>query len=443
LATLLLFSKAGRDCFDRDPIKESKMQDCGDVLIVGAGPVGVFTALALAQRGVSVTIIESEPKVIDAPRNAVLMPSTILIFQELGILPEVEALAIPCTTLALHVPGFGEKFVLRYPEMFGPLIDRQLHVGQHLFTGIGLDHARRAGVDVRFDTALVDLAQTDDHAIATVESGGIRQQLRAKWLIGADGGRSAVRNLMNVTFDGFTWSNRFVATNIYCDFAGLGYEPANFICDPVYGGVVALLSKDGLWRVTYQEDASLPAASFMTRLPERFGHIIPKGAQYTIDAARPYALNQRAASSLREGRVLLAGDAAHVTNPNGGMGLTGGIWDAMILADVLVAVLEREEPEAILDAYSRERLRVFWDVASASAVENKKMQERSDPAQRQADLEGFRALAANPELSKATFAYPFRLIGDTLREKSRWRTIDPTFGAPVGSSRSQLSASQV
>jgi 2-polyprenyl-6-methoxyphenol hydroxylase-like FAD-dependent oxidoreductase len=418
------------------------MQDIGDVLIVGAGPVGVFSALALAQRGVSVTLIESEPKILDSPRNAVLMPSTLLIFRELGILPEVEEIAIPVTTFALHVPGYGEKFLLRYPESFGYPIDRQLHVGQHLFTGIGLEHARRAGVDVRFDTPLVGLTQTDDHVVAEVETGAGREQLRAKWLIGADGGGSTVRKLMNVSFDGFTWPNRFVATNIYCDFEKHGYEPANFICDPIYGGVVALLSKDGLWRVTYQEDAALPAESFMERLPERYAHIIPQGAAYRIDTASPYALNQRAASSLREGRVLLAGDAAHVTNPNGGMGLTGGIWDAMILSDVLGAVIRGEEGETILDAYSRERLRVFWEIASASAVENKKMQERSDPAERLADLEGFRALAANPDLSKATFAYPFRLIGDTLRAGSRWAGIDPTPGLDIGHNRSQLSTSK-
>ncbi|MBN8829888.1 MAG: FAD-dependent monooxygenase [Sphingomonadales bacterium] len=418
------------------------MEDAGDVLIVGAGPVGVFSALALAQTGVSVTLIEAGPKILDSPRNAVLMPSTILIFQELGILPEVEELAIPVTTFALHVPGYGEKFLLRYPEMFGWPIDRQLHVGQHLFTGVGLEHARRAGVDVRFDTALVGLRQTGDHVIAQVESGGERQELRAKWLIGADGGRSTVRGLMNVTFDGFTWDNRFVATNIYLPFERYGYEPANFICDPVYGGVVALLSKDGLWRVTYQEDAALPGETFMERLPERFDRILPKGADYVIDSASPYALNQRAASSLREGRVLLAGDAAHVTNPNGGMGLTGGIWDAMVLSDVLGAVVRGEADEAILDAYSKERLRVFWEVASASAVENKRMQERTDPAERERDIEGFRALANDPEQGKALFAYPFRLIGDTLRPESRWATIDLTRGMAMGAKSSQLSTSR-
>jgi 2-polyprenyl-6-methoxyphenol hydroxylase-like FAD-dependent oxidoreductase len=422
--------------------RRETMEDCGDVLIVGAGPVGVFSALALAQTGAKVTLIEAGADIMNSPRNGVLLPTSILIFQELGILPEVDALGVTGRSLAVHVPGYGEKFVLQYPEMFGPVLDRQLHVGQHLFTAVGLEHAKRAGVNVLFDTALVALRQTDDHAIAEVETNGTRRELRANWLIGADGGGSTVRKLMDVTFDGFTWPNRFVANNIYCDFDKYGYEPANFICDPVYGGVVALLSKDGLWRVTYQEDASLPVETFMERLPERFDHIIPKGASYTIDSSSPYALNQRAASSLREGRILLAGDAAHVTNPNGGMGMTGGIWDAMILSDVLGAVIRGEADEAILDAYSKERLRVFWDVASASAVENKKMQERSDPAEREADLAGFRALAANPEMSKVTFAYPFRLIGDTLRPGSRWAGVDPTRGTQIGTSASQLSTSQ-
>ncbi len=70
----------------------------------------------------------------------------------------------------------------------------------------------------------------------------------ADWVIGADGARSTVRRLMGVEFEGHTWPNRFVATNIYCDMAALGYQPANFICDPDYGGVVAVLDKEGLWR---------------------------------------------------------------------------------------------------------------------------------------------------------------------------------------------------
>jgi len=178
----------------------------------------------------------------------------------------------------------------------------------------------------------------------------------------------------------------------------------------------------------------------MERLPGKFAGFIPPGTPYRIKAASPYVIHQRCAERLRVGRVLLAGDAAHATNPCGGLGLTTGVWTGMILSDVLGAVLRQRETDSILDRYCAERRRIFWQVTSPGATENKRMMEESDRARRLADIEGVKQMASNPEVARLMMAFPFKVIGDPLRADSRWRNADPTAraGIAVASRASQL-----
>jgi 2-polyprenyl-6-methoxyphenol hydroxylase-like FAD-dependent oxidoreductase len=129
--------------------------------------------------------------------------------------------------------------------------------------------------------------------------------------------------------------------------------------------------------------------------------------------------------------VLLAGDAAHATNPCGGLGLTSGIWSGMILSDVLSEVIAGRADDSILDRYSDERRRIFWDIASPGASENKRMMEESDREKRLKDIEGVKVMAADPGVARLMMLFPFRVVGDTLREGSRWRDADPTARAGV------------
>jgi 2-polyprenyl-6-methoxyphenol hydroxylase-like FAD-dependent oxidoreductase len=286
-----------------------------------------------------------------------------------------------------------------------------------------MEHAQRLGVEVRFGTRLVALDQDARGVTATVESADGSSDLRANWLIGADGARSTVRKLIQVEFAGHTWPNRFVATNLFADFEALGYGDGNFVCDPVYSAVIARLDATGLWRLTYQEDASLPVESYKDRLPERYAFFLGD-ATHELVASNPYTLHQRCAATLREGRVLLAGDAAHATNPCGGMGLTTGIWTGMILSDALGAVIAGEADAEILDRYSDERRRIFWELTSPIATECKRLLEEKDPARRREDLANLQAQAADPSTGQGPVMFPFQLIGDTLRTGSRWADAD-------------------
>lgn len=402
------------------------MEDAGDVLVVGAGPVGLLSALALAQTGASVTVIEAAAEVSDAPRAAVYFPTTMLVLQALGMFDDVAARAIKGYSFGHHVPLLNERVQVKIGQVPGTSFDYNLHCGQDIVAKVAMEHGIRRGVRILFSHRLDSIAQDADGATAIVNTPDGARQMRAKWIVGADGARSTVRRLMDIEFEGHSWPNRFVATNVYFDFSKIGYSEANFICDPIYSAVIAKIDKDGLWRLTYQEDTAQPAETFMDRLPERYAHFIPKGEPYELKAANPYAIHQRAAKTLRQGRVLLAGDAAHATNPCGGLGLTTGLITGMVLSDVLGAVIRGEADEEILDRFSDERRRVFWDITSPAASQNKNMLERQTIEELAHDFEGVRAAANDPEVGKMMMLFPFRVVGDVLRPGSCWAGLDPT-----------------
>lgn len=401
------------------------MPEMHDVIVVGAGPVGMLTALALAQAGVSVTVIEQEPDIVDSPRAAVYFPSTLVILDELGILDELNAIGFQNRTFGTHIPEFGYTSVVTTEPIEGIPYDYQLHAGQHDVARVAMEHAMKLGTRVLFNHQLIALEDGEARVTATVRSPEGDKTLTAKWLIGADGARSSVRSLAGIEFEGHTWPERFVATNVKFDFSRLGYQQANFVCDPVNMAVIAQLDRDGLWRCTYMEDSALPVESFEQRIHQRYVYFMQGSTDYEIVSASPYMLHQRAAETLRSGHVLLAGDAAHATNPCGGLGLTSGVWTGMILADVLAAVLRGDEDESILDRYSDERRRVFWEVVSPAATENKRMLQESDPAQRQKDLASVMALSDDPDSGAMLMLFAYKVIGDVLRKRSRWADADP------------------
>jgi 2-polyprenyl-6-methoxyphenol hydroxylase-like FAD-dependent oxidoreductase len=402
------------------------MSDSTDVLIVGAGPVGMLTALALAQKGVSVRVLERENHIIDSPRAAVYFPSTLLILEELGILPELEEIGFRNRNFGTHVPEFGYHSIVVTKPIEGIKYDYQLHAGQDDVARVAMEHAQKLGVQVLFSHAVHGYEEYADRILVMTSSPDGEKSYEAKWLIGCDGARSTVRKLAGIEFEGHTWPERFVATNVKFPFRELGYEQANFVCDPVNMTVIAQLDRDGLWRCTYMEDSSLPEESYEERIHQRYEWFMQGRKDYEIVSSSPYMLHQRAAETLHKGRVLLAGDAAHATNPCGGLGLTSGVWTGIVLADILGAVLRNEEDEEILDRFSDERRRIFWEVVTPAATENKRMLQEQDMEQRKKDLAHIQALDTNPESGALLMLFAYKVIGDVLRPGSRWADADPS-----------------
>ena len=221
------------------------------------------------------------------------------------------------------------------------------------------------------DRTLVSLVQDSDGVTAGVRVSRGFEEIRAKWVVGADGAGSTVRKLLNLSFDGMTWPERFVATNLKFDFAKYTFANATFLVDSEFGSVIVPLDAGGLWRCTYMESNVLPEESFLERIPAALSEILPGDDPYVLEQASPYRMHQRSAPKYRVGRVVLAGDAAHSTNPTGGLGLTSGLFDSYLLQDILAAIILEGAKDSHLTRYSELRRDAFLNRASPQAVANK------------------------------------------------------------------------
>lgn len=359
------------------------------VVIVGAGPVGLLTALGLARQGIEVTVLDSEPEVVRSPRAAVYFHTTLSILKKLALADEAHEIGLSSTEFRMHWLESGEVMASDMRDALEPgqEYDHNLHFGQHILAELVMRHlARYPQTEVLWNHTVKALGQTERNARVAVDTEDGEVVFEADWVIGTDGARSTVRKLAGLPFEGFTWPDRFVATNIEYPFLEHGFCNANMVADPVNWAVVGRLGREPLWRVTYGEDAALDEASILERLPERFAAILPDPAiPYRVDNFSPYRVHQRCAPKFRVGRVLLAGDAAHACNPCGGLGLTGGVIDADALADTLGAVIARQADERVLDFYAAERRRVFVEVTSPMSSNFKRLLSEADPVRRAQD----------------------------------------------------------
>ncbi len=343
-----------------------------DVLVVGGGPVGMVTALGLARAGVTVRLIEAQVFPSDSPRAAVYHWSVLEGLARIGLIEDIERIALKCAHYTYIVKRSGERISFSMRALRDHTArPYNLHLGQHrLVEVVARQLQAQTNATVTLDRVLVSLAQ--DSEGVTVRARGAREseEIRAKWVVGADGAGSTVRKLLNLSFDGMTWPERFIATNLKFDFAKYGFANATFLVDAQFGSVIVPLDDSGLWRCTYMEGAQLPEEGYLRRIPAAYRELLPGDDPYDLEQASPYRMHQRSAPSYRVGRVLLAGDAAHSTNPTGGLGLTCGLFDSYLLQDSLAAVLDGAD-DSLLTRYSDVRRDVFINRASPQAVANK------------------------------------------------------------------------
>lgn len=388
------------------------------VLVAGAGPVGLLTALKLARSGIQVTVVEELPGVGQWPRAVVYHPPTVAALDALGLLDDMKAVGVTKRDyqwrtvegeilLALDMSAVDGKTPYPY----------NLHLGQHVLAGIVLKHLlREQRVSVRWNSKVTAVAQKADEVTVTLLTPEGEQQLTGDWLVGADGASSGVRKALGLEFRGITWPERFVVTNVYTDFEAYGYSKAAFVVDPVHYAVICQINKEGLWRVAFAEDAEVPRETLEERLPQRLAKLIP--GPYRLDEMSPFRVHQRVVDTMRVGRVLFAGDAAHANSPIGGLGLTGGLLDGVALGDALAAVIVRGAAQELLDQYAKDRRDIFVNYTSPTTAENKRRMSEADPARRAADREAFRKIAGDPKLQESLLLATNRLKGLSFADVS-------------------------
>ena len=373
------------------------MQD-SQVVIVGAGPVGLITALDLAQRGVEVTLLDAAEDVLDEPRGMTYHWAALAGLERLGVLDDAVAAGWLNHDWSAQVHRTGERLSMD----IGVLADAVRHpysliLGQDALGGVVRDHLeRRPNARTLWRHAVTGFDQDDTGVTVRVDGPDGPTEVRAGWLVGADGARSVVRRGLDLPFEGMTWGERFVATN--CRGRYEDHFVSGYLIDAEYGGVVHRITTDGLWRHTYAESLDLPEEGIEERMAAYFRAVLPEeGFDHEILQWRHYRMHQRSAPTYRVGRVTLAGDAAHVTNPTRGFGLVGGMFDAWALAEVLAAVVIDGADDELLDRYSEERKRVFWDYTTPISSDSKRLV--FEPTEER--IAGFRSVAADRERTRS------------------------------------------
>jgi 3-(3-hydroxy-phenyl)propionate hydroxylase/6-hydroxy-3-succinoylpyridine 3-monooxygenase len=352
------------------------VMNSAEVVIVGAGPVGALTALGLAQRGHDVVVLEAEPAITRSPRAMVYYWHVLDGLDRLGVLSDMETAGLRNESFQQRVLSTGVRadIPLTLVAAISPYAFN-IHLGQHEVVAIALRHLSRFPNARVVNGATVTAVRTeDDHALVEADGPDGVETWRAGWVVGADGARSAVRRTLGLSFDGVTWPDRFVATNIRYPFDEIGaLAKANMVFDPANGAVIAQIDSTGLWRWTWSESVELPEEGVLERLPDRLAALGFGDAPFEVDSFTPYRMHQRMVDSMRTGRVLLAGDAAHATNPTGGFGLTSGIYDLLALIEPLSGVLRGDAQDTALDEWAQTRLRLFREFASPMASRIKEL----------------------------------------------------------------------
>ncbi|WP_328663842.1 FAD-dependent monooxygenase [Nocardia salmonicida] len=329
------------------------------VLVAGAGPTGLTLAIDLARRGVDVRIVDRADSPFQGSRGDGLQPRTLEVFDDLGVIDAVLAAGRELPVMRAYFAGafVGER---RMAEPVEPTPDvpypNAWVLGQSDTEAILRARLAELGVRVEFGTALADFTQDDTGVTATLHRDGTPETVRASYLIGADGGASAVRKRLGIAFDGSTDDSiKMLLGDVRADALDheYGYWFAAAADQPMTG--FALSPLPGARRFQFAAplaDDRSPDLATLQDLADRHG---PEEGLVLSDLSwitvwRP---NIRLAQRFRDGRVLLAGDAAHVHPPTGGQGLNTGVQDAYNLGWKLAAALGGDP--APLDTYESER----------------------------------------------------------------------------------------
>lgn len=353
------------------------------VIIIGAGPVGLMCALGLARRGIQVAVLEKDSEITYTPRAIAYAWPIFSGLEYFGVIDDMLAAGQIVDRRSWRILQTDETVSYDHSSVRG-VTDRpfSLTLGQDLIGKILVKHLEKEPLaTIHWNTGFDSLQQTENGVLVNAETPEGIKTFDADWVIGCDGGSSGVRKALSLPFEGFTWPERFVATDIHYDFSAHGWD-SGYLVDPDYGAVVYHLGRDDLWRVTYAESRELPEESVAERIPGFMARILPGSKDYELVLYSPYNMHQRTAPSYRQGRVLLAGDSAHVTNPTSGFGLMGGLYDAFALIEPLAAVVKGETSDDILDRYARERRKVYKEVTSPVSSESKRIVFNCDDPER-------------------------------------------------------------
>ncbi len=366
---------------------------------MGGGPVGLCLATLLAQNGIEVLVLEAAADLERDLRASTFHPPTMDKLDRIGVTPMLLEQGLICPSWQIRWHPQGERAVFD----LSILSDVTAHPYRLQVEQWKLSLALRGLVEaspkarIRFNAPVSAVEPEEDGAVVVIDGPNGPERLRARYVVGCDGSRSTVRQSLGLSFEGTTYPETTILATTLFPFE----EHLEGLSNVTYcwkdEGQFSLLRVPGRWRVSIYPRDGIPIEEQMTpeALQAGFQDIVPRSVPYDISEQRPYRVHMRIASNFRRGHVLIAGDAAHLNAPAGGMGLNGGIHDAFELADALHAVLRESAAEERLDLYDRRRRTVAREDVIAQADRNRARMRERDPERRRAILKDLQAIGAD------------------------------------------------
>jgi 2-polyprenyl-6-methoxyphenol hydroxylase-like FAD-dependent oxidoreductase len=370
------------------------------VIIVGAGPVGLTAALLLGAADIRVTVLEAEAQISNELRASTFHPPTLDMLAPYGITARMLEAGLICPHWQIRLHPSGERAVFDLSVLKGETDHPyRLQCEQAKYCAFVLAAiAQRPSVSVHFATTVTGMQQTDDAVAVGATRSSDEQVLIADYVIGADGARSAVRRALGIAMSGDVYpETTILATTEFAFHDKLeGLSNVSYCWKP--DGTFSLLRLPMVWRVSLyaREGRAVEEALTHDGLQDLLHDIVPDVDRIDVLETRPYRIHRRLAETYRKGRVFLAGDAAHLNSPSGGMGMNGGIHDAFNLAEKLVAVLRGGADPRVLDLYERERRPIAEEDIIEQAHRNRTRMRERDPQRRGDMLAALQRMTADP-----------------------------------------------
>ena len=373
------------------------------IVVVGAGPVGLTAAMTLGRRGIPTTLLAAEPQLVAELRGSTFHPPTLDLLDEFDVVPRMIEVGLKAPTWQFRDRETGPVATFDLSLLAGDTNHPyRVQCEQWKLMQLLEEMLRQLpGADIRFGHEVTGVRQDDDGVTVTANTVSGPVEVDGRYVIAADGAHSAVRRSLGVEFEGFTYPELFLIASTDFNFEQVLTDIAyvNYIADPLEW--LVLLRVPGLWRVLVPSHESsnreiLLSDQSLQGVPNR---VVLRPEPYKIAHRSLYQVHQKVAKSFRHGRVVLAGDAAHINNPLGGMGMNGGIQDAFNLANKFKEVWAGAD-DRLLDRYDRQRRTVAVEAVQQHTHRNAQIISERDPQMRRKSLDAMRRTGADKNAAR-------------------------------------------
>ena len=354
------------------------------VIIIGAGPVGTFAAYCLAEYGIETLVLESESTCETDMRASTFHPSTLKYLDNLNLADELIEKGLKAPIFQYRIRSTDEVLEFNLQELDDVLdFPFRLQCEQYKFARMlagKLDRHRHSSV--LFNRKLINFSEGNNKVTLDVDHHGTNEQYQCDYLIGADGANSIVRRNLGIEFSGFTYEEKFFTLStekpLENYFSNLSY--VNYVSDPEEWFV--LLKAPSAWRILVPVPQTLDDKAIKSNdyVSDIFTRVLNSCDPIETIHRTIYRVHQRVVNKMRYGRIMLAGDSAHLNNPLGGFGMNGGLHDAWNLAEKLDGIINHKKDQDLLNLYDRQRRTVMNDFIQKQTIRNKKMIEETGDA---------------------------------------------------------------